>query len=125
MPLFTRELNELADYIGRSDLTIWLHTAAPTNASPRNGRTTLGGGAYAAGKVLRGADITTADNGDIKNKVIIAFGVASEDVGTATHWSATRGNDAVAYDTLPVTIIAAGDSFNINANSLVLNGSTP
>ena len=44
MPLFNRELNALADRIGRSDLTFWLHTAAPTNASPMNGRTTAGGG---------------------------------------------------------------------------------
>ena len=34
MPLFTVELNELADRIGRSNLTIRLHTAAPTNGKP-------------------------------------------------------------------------------------------
>ena len=34
MPLFTRELNELADRIGRSDLTMRLHTAVPTDAKP-------------------------------------------------------------------------------------------
>ena len=32
MPLFTVELNRLADSIGASDLTIWLHTAAPSDA---------------------------------------------------------------------------------------------
>ena len=34
MPLFTRELNELADYIGRATWTVFLHTAAPTNTNP-------------------------------------------------------------------------------------------
>ena len=46
MPLFTTELNRLADSIGASTLTIRLHTAAPTDASPTNGRVTAGGGVY-------------------------------------------------------------------------------
>ena len=51
MPLFTRELNDLADRIGRSDLTMRLHTAVPTDENPTNGRTTVGGGAYEAGVI--------------------------------------------------------------------------
>ena len=47
--LFTRELNDLADRIGRSDLTMRLHTAVPTDGNPTNGRTSVGGGAYEAG----------------------------------------------------------------------------
>ena len=124
MPLFTRELNELADYIGRADLTIRLHTAAPSNANATNGRTTVGGGAFEAGKVLAASNITVAANGDIRNAVEIDFGTADEAVGTVTHWTAARGADPVAFGTLPNTAIANGGSFKIDANSLNLNGST-
>lgn len=124
MPLFDRELNELADRIGRADLTIWLHTSAPTNANPANGRTTVGGGAYEAGATLDSTDISDAADGDIENTAAINFGTADEDVGTVTHWSALRGTDAVAWGTLPDTTINDGDSFEINANSLQINGST-
>ena len=44
MPLFTRELNELADYIGRATWTVFLHTAAPTNGSPITPASRLGAG---------------------------------------------------------------------------------
>ena len=124
MPLFNTELNRLADDIGASALTIRLHTAAPTNASPDNGRTTVGGGAYEAGETLAASDITDASAGDIENNVAIDFGTADEDVGTVTHWSAYRGAAAVAFGTLPSTAINDGDTFQINANSLQINGST-
>lgn len=124
MPLFTTELNRLADSIGESNLTIWLHTAAPTNGDPDNGRTTVGGGAYESGATLTAANITNASNGDIENSAAIDFGTADEDVGTVTHWSAYRGSDPVAYGTLPSTTINDGDSFSIDANSLEINGST-
>ena len=124
MPLFTRELNELADYIGRSNLTIWLHTAAPTNAIPAHGRTTVGGGAYEAGITLTAAQLTAAAMGDIESNVAIAFGTADEAVGTVIAWSAFRGSDAVAHGTLPSTVIGNGDSFSINANTLDFMGST-
>ena len=124
MPLFTRELNEVADYIGRSNLTIRLHTAAPTDASPTNGRTTAGGGAYESGATLTAANITAAANGDIENNVAIPFGTADEAVGTVTHWSAYRGADPVCYRSLPTTTIGSGDTFTINANSLDFMGST-
>ena len=54
MPLFTRELNALADRIGRSDLTIRLHTAAPTERQPdqRPGELTVGGAAFVSGANL-------------------------------------------------------------------------
>ena len=50
MPLFTRELNDLADRIGRSDLTIRLDTSAPTDGSSMSGRTTAGGGTFESGE---------------------------------------------------------------------------
>ena len=124
MPLFTTELNELADRIGRSNLTIRLHTAIPTNGSPTNGRTTAGGGSFGTGATLAATNITTAASGDIENSAAIDFGTATADVGTVTHWSAYRGTDPVAFGTLPSTVIAVGDSFSINANSLAFNGST-
>ena len=124
MPLFNRELNELADYIGRANLTIWLHTDAPSEADPDNGRTTVGGGAYEAGLTLAAADISNAANGDISNTNALAFGTADEDVGTITHWSAVRGADAVGWGTLPSTTISDGDTFTINAGTLIFNGST-
>lgn len=124
MPLFDRELNEVADHIGRSNLTIFLHTSAPSNAASTNGRTTAGGGAYQNGAILTAANISDASSGDISNNVAIGFGVATANVGTVTHWSAFRGNDAVAFGTLPNTVIASGDSFSINAGTLQINGST-
>ena len=124
MPLFTVELNRLADSIGASDLTIWLHTAAPTDADVTNGRTSVGGGAYEAGATLAAADITDASAGDIENDAAIDFGTADEDVGALTHWSAVRGAAGVAYGTLPSVTIVDGDSYSINANSLELNGSS-
>ena len=124
MPLFTRELNELADYIGRANWTVFLHTAAPTNGSPTNGRVTAGGGAYDSGATLTAANITTAANGDIENSAAIAFGTADAAVGTVNHWSSYRGGVAVAFGTLPSTTIGNGDTFTINANSLDINGST-
>ena len=124
MPLFTRELNDLADRIGRADLTIRIHTAAPTEANPANGRTTVGGGGYESGISLTAAGISDASAGDITNNADIDFGAADEDVGTVTHWSALRGGDAVGHGTVPSTVINSGDSFKINAQTLDFNGST-
>jgi len=124
VPLFTTELNRLADSIGAADLTIRLHTAAPTNVSPTNGRVSSGGGRYSNGATLAATSITNAANGDIQNNAVIDFGTATANVGTVTHWSAYRGNTPVAYGTVPSTVIASGDRFQINANSLRIMGST-
>ena len=124
MPLFERELNAVANWLKRRDLTIWLHTAAPTDASPTNGRTTVGGGAYETGIALAASDISDAVNGDISNNVALAFGMADEDVGMVTHWSGVRGNDAVVHGTLPSRAIGHNDTYTINAGQLQLNGST-
>ena len=77
MPLFDRELNELADRFGRSNLAIWLHTAAPTQGSPTNGRTTVGGGGFASGVTLLATGISNAASGDITNNADINFGQAT------------------------------------------------
>ena len=124
MPLFTRELNQLADYIGRADLTIWLHTAAPSDASPTNGRITAGGGTFESGAMLTEANISAASGGDISNAAAIAYGTADEDVGTVTHWAAFRGQDPVAFGTVPPTTVNNGDSFTIPVGALQFNGAT-
>ena len=124
MPLFNTELNELADRVGRSDWLVYLHTAAPTNGSPANGRTSVGGPGYENGITLASGDITDASNGDIENDVDIEFGTADDDVGTVTHCSVYRGGTPVEWVTLPNTTINSGDTFTINANSLTINGST-
>ena len=123
-PLFTVELNRIADGIGASALTIRLHTSAPTNEDPTAGRITAGGGTYGTGATLAAGDISAAVDGDIQNSAAIAFGAATAAVGTVTHWSAYRGSVAVAFGTLPSTAIANGGSFTIDANSLRFNGSS-
>ena len=121
MPLFTRERNELANYIGRDALRFWLHTAAPTDADPTNGRTTVGGGGYEAGIEVAATNISDASGGSIEVDVAIDFGTADEDVGTVTHLSAVRGTDAVGYWTIPSTTINNGDSFEVNADTVDFN----
>ena len=125
MPLFTVELNRLADDIVSSTLTIRLHTAAPTNNAPTNGRTSVGGTGYENGVDVAASGWSSASNGDVNNSAAINFGTADEDVGTVAWWSAYRGaSTPVAFGTLPSTTINNGDSFSINQNSLAINGST-
>ena len=124
MPLFDVELNRIADDIGATDLTIFLQLTAPTDLAPTSGRTTAGGGFYAAGATLAASDISTAVNGDIENTAAIPFRAATADVGTVIGWSAFRGVAPVGHGTLPSTTINSGDSFEIDANSLQITGST-
>lgn len=124
MPLYQLELNRLADDIVASDITVRLHTVAPTDANPTNGRTTQGGGNYASGVVVAAANWSAAASGDVSNNNAIDFGTASANVGTVVAWSAYRGVTPVAFGTLPSTTINDGDSFSINAGSLQINGNT-
>ena len=125
MPLFTTELNRIANDIGASTLTFRLHTTAPTDISPTNGRTNVGGGGYENGVAIAASDISVASNGDIDVDVDIDFGAADEAVGDVGWLSAYRGTSSVGWWTLPsTTTIANGDSFKINANSLNFNGAT-
>lgn len=124
MPLFTVALNAIADGLVNASGTIYLHTEAPTNGSPTNGRTTAGGGEFATGHTTAAANWTAAASGDVENSVAFDFGTASGAVGTVTHWSYYESNNPIAFGTLPSTTIADGDSFEINANSLQLNGAT-
>ena len=124
MPLFTSELNRLGDSIVASAVTIRLHTAAPTNASPTNGRTTVGGTGYENGISVAAGDWSVASSGDVENDNDIDFGTADDAVGTVTNWSAYRGVTPVGWGPLPSTTIANGDTFKINAGTLQLNGAT-
>ena len=124
MPLFVVEENRIADDIGASDLTFYLHTAAPTDAAPTNGRTTVGGGGYENGVDIAAANISVATNGDIDVDVDIDFGTADEAVGTATHLSAYRSTAPVGYWDIEDTVIADGDGYKINADTLRFLGSS-
>ena len=124
MPLFTVALNAIADGLVDAAGTIYLHTAAPTDAAPATGRVTGGGGLYASGLTTAAASWTAATTGDVNNAAAFAFGTSTGPVGTVNHWSYLEGTDPIAWGTLPSTNIAVGDSFTINAGSLQLNGST-
>ena len=92
MPLFTSKLNSMADELVDAAGTLYLHTAAPTDASPTNGtELRAGGGAYASGLTTAAANWTVAANGDIENSVAFAFGTATADVGTVIAWSYEKG----------------------------------
>ena len=124
MPLFDTEENRLADSIGESDLTIYLHTQSPTNANKVLGRINKGGGKYENGAIVRAADISIAANGDIRVTVLVDFGEADENIGNITHWSGFRGAAPVGFGPTPVTLINAGDRFQINENQIQFNGSS-
>ena len=124
MPLSTIELNRLANSIGASTLTIRLHTAAPSDNNPTNGRINIGGGTYESGYALTAGNISNSVNGDINNSVAIAFGTADDDIGIIRYWSAYRGNAFVAWGTIPNTTVNNGDTFTINSGSMNFNGST-
>ena len=104
---------------------VWLHTAAPTNASPAANRTSQGGGAYESGFAVTAANWSAAASGDVQLDVVCDFGTSDEAVGTVTHWSfdPSTGDDG-AYGTLPSTTIGNGDSFEINTGTIQINGST-
>ena len=124
MRLFVREQNELADRIARSDLTVYLNTAEPTDASPDNGRVIVGGGDYESGADYTASNGSNASGGDITFNVDIPFGTADEAVGTVIFATFYRGNDAVGYIALPSTTIGNGDTFTINADSINFNSIT-
>ena len=124
MPLFGVALDALANGLVDGAGKVWLHTAAPTDGSPTNGRTSVGGGSYEVGFTTSDASWTDASSGDVANAAAFAFGTADEAVGTVTHWSYYEGTNPIAHGTLPSTTIADGDSFTINANSLQINGSS-
>ena len=124
MPLFAARIDTMMDTLGAAAMTVYLHTAAPTDSAPTNGRVTGGGTGYTGGQVLAVADISDAASGLIENTAAIAFGTASGAVGTVNHWSAYAAGSPHSYGTLPSTTIGDGDSFTINANTLDFNGSS-
>ena len=123
MPFFDTELNRLANDTSSADLLVFLHTSAPTNASPANGRITTGGGLYESGATLDSTDITAAANGDVSNSASIPFGTVDENVGLPTHWSTYRNGSPHAFSTLPDDgAVNTGDTYTINAGSMQFNG---
>ena len=124
MPFFTSYLDSVANEVFDAAGVIYLHTVEPTDADPTNGRTSAGGGAFENGLATVATDWTDANDGDVQNSVAFAFGVAAGDVGTVTHLSYYKGGVPVGFVTLPITTIADTDSFTINANSLLMMGSS-
>ena len=124
MPLFTVEQNRIANNFTSSTWTCYLHTANPTDGSPANGRTTAGGTAYENGKAVPAGDFSAAANGDLQITADIEFGTADEAVGTVIAMSFYRSGAPVGWVTLPSTIIGDGDTFTVNADSLMVNGSS-
>ena len=68
MPLFTTELNRIANDFTSSAWTVFLHTANPTDAAPTNGRTNAGGGGYENGVSVPAGDFTAAASGDVEDQ---------------------------------------------------------
>ena len=125
MPFFETELNRLANDTSANPLTVFLHTDAPTDASPANARITTGGGLYASGATLAAADITAASNGDVSNSAAIAFGTVTANVGLPTHWSTYRSGAPHAFGTLPDDgAVNTGDTYTINSGSMQFNGAS-
>lgn len=125
MPFFDTELNRIANDSSSMVLTVFLHTSAPTNLSPANGRITTGGGLYESGASLAAADISASVDGDVSNSAAIAFGTVTANVGLPTHWSTYRGGSPHAFSTLPDDgAVNTGDSFTINSGSMQFNGSS-
>ena len=124
MPLFDDKLDTIADDELAVAGRLWLHTAAPTNASPTNGRTSVGGGDYESGMAITAGNWTAASNGDVNLNIAAAFGTADEAVGTVGWWSFVTPTENIAWGTLPSTTIGDGDTFTINSGSLQLNGAT-
>ena len=122
MPLFTAYINSLADAMVGAVGTLWLHTIAPTDADPTDGRTTTGGGVFETGLATAAGNWTVAVNGDVENNAAFDFGTATAAVGTVIAWSYYLGATPVMHGTLPSRTIATGDSYSINANSLQSNG---
>ena len=125
MPFFTARLNAMANALVNDAGVFYLHTAAPTDADPTNGRTSTGGGLFETGIVTAATDWTDASNGDVENSSAFDFGTATADVGTVTHWSYEEGGEPCSWGTLPTTTpVNDGDSYSVNPNSVQLNGSS-
>ena len=124
MPLSNTELNRMADSIVASTLTIRLHTGDP-GANGTANRVSNGDGAYANGVMVAAAGWSAASSGDVSNVGAIDFGTAATaNPGTITHATAFRGNAFVGSRELPSTVVAVGDSVQLNAGTYAFNGET-
>ena len=128
MPLFNAELTRLANQIKTGTIKCYVHTQAPTHGNISRGRATAGGGAFQSGVTVPNANFAVDSDGDITVNADIDFGIATADVNAAlTHWSLVRDkttDEGIAFGTLPSTTVRNGDTFKINANSLLMNGTS-
>lgn len=120
MPLFSAELDRIANEVSASDMVAYAHTAAPTDADNDNGRIN------STGIALDDANWSAASAGDVQYDADVDFGVLdSANERVVTHWSVFRGNAAVAYGALASSItVVAGGTFKINTGTIRLLGST-
>ena len=120
MPLFDVELNRLADSIVASDLTAWLFSGAIDMSDLTTNR--IG----TASATLTAARWTNASSGDVTYQDAVAFGVLdAAALQTVRRVLLRRGNALVSDHAMAADVpVAANGTFTLNAQSLVINGST-
>ena len=129
MPMFDNELNRIADEVVAEPLRLYLHVdPGPSNADPDGGRVTGNVGGMFTGIDLAPTDWTDATHGDVQTRNAINVGTATARVGTLKHWSLVRDPDGtpeyVCWSTLNETVINQGDTFEIPAGGIQINGDT-
>ena len=124
MPIFNAELNRIANDISASDLTCYVHTAAPSDGSPTNGRVP-----GLSAQTLAASSWSAASDGDVAYNQDVAFGeVDSGNERILSHWSLYRGSAPVAFGTISgdeaARTVAAGRHFTLNSGTIRINGSS-
>ena len=124
-PVFEARINAVANDWTNAAGTVYLHTEAPTNASPTNGRVTEGGGTFASGASVTAGNWSVAASGDVSYDADVDFGTATSAItDPVTHWSYYEGSLATAFGTLPSTTVASGDTYKINSGTIQINGAS-
>ena len=119
MPLFTTELNRVANAIVDASGVLYVHDAAPTNASPANGR-------RGTGQTIAAGDWSAASGGDVDIEDDQTFGVIdAANARTLSHWSYYKSGSPVAFGTIsPSVAVTAGGTFTMNGGTVQINGAT-
>ena len=124
-------LNLGANAIVAADVRVFLNSEDP-GASGTTGRFAAGGTSYTDGVVVAASVFTDAANGDVWTRAATAFGQASAETGTPTHYSVfTESDDRGTFDGVFLwsaeidardqVRIGNGDSYSIRAGGVRLN----
>ena len=125
-------LNLGANAIVGADVRVFLNSEDP-GASGTTGRFSAGGTSYQEGVVVAASVFTDAANGDVWTMAATAFGQASAETGTPTHYSvfteSSDGNSlfngvflwSAEIDSRDQVRIGNGDSYSIRAGGVRLN----